>query len=191
MSADCKDGIAKKPVCAQVFFLDVFRLLFYVGTRSSQPRGVIIESSRCNSACAGTWDWMNTRTLRDQKTKAQITTKHKIFNQKIKIQQSKTATKSQTYTFNFKNRTTSKMSRRPKCHNQLKLRELGTHRSPQVHKIPQYQVNSPYTSHSNNDTPMSNITTKNNTTSQCNTPAPKTTNKIIIHHTINIHSIRS
>ena len=28
----------------------------YVGTRSSQPSGVIIDSSRCNSACSGTCD---------------------------------------------------------------------------------------------------------------------------------------
>ena len=31
----------------------------YVGTRSSQPSGVIIDSSRCSSACSGTWDWTN------------------------------------------------------------------------------------------------------------------------------------
>jgi len=30
----------------------------YVGTRSSQPSGVIIDSSVCNSACSGTRDWM-------------------------------------------------------------------------------------------------------------------------------------
>jgi hypothetical protein len=30
-----------------------------VGTRSSQPSGVIIDSSKCSSACSGTFDWMN------------------------------------------------------------------------------------------------------------------------------------
>ena len=34
------------------------RCSLYVGTRSSQPSGVIIEHSRCSSACAGTCDWM-------------------------------------------------------------------------------------------------------------------------------------
>jgi hypothetical protein len=29
-----------------------------VGTRSSQPWGVIIDISRCSSACSGTRDWM-------------------------------------------------------------------------------------------------------------------------------------
>jgi hypothetical protein len=29
-----------------------------VGTRSSQPSGAIIESSRCSSACSAICDWM-------------------------------------------------------------------------------------------------------------------------------------
>jgi hypothetical protein len=30
----------------------------YVGTRSSQATGVVIENSRWSSACSGTSDWM-------------------------------------------------------------------------------------------------------------------------------------
>ena len=54
-----KQGVAEKAVGGEILVLELLLLILVRGPAPAIPRASSSTSSRCNSACSGTRDWMN------------------------------------------------------------------------------------------------------------------------------------